>query len=545
MISFCKYALREGGSVYPLFVPNHPSGVTGLMNPSVHVDAGRVFVNLRSVNYVLYHAENRRFPNRWGPLCHLQPEDTNILATSNYLTELNDNFQVKMISKVDTSSCDNPNPQWLFHGLEDARVVKWNDRLYLCGVRRDTTSNGEGRMELSQIGWNGRVMKEHRRHRISSPDNSYCEKNWMPIVDQPFHFMRWANPVHVVKCDIKTGRVTTVFQGNEKLDLPRELRGGSHVVRFGDYYICATHEVQFTPDEQGRKDGIYTHRFLVYDKDWNFVNCTPQFNLMNGKIEFITGMAKLGDDILISFGFQDNAAYVLRLNQKSFFKFLMDWGDNEPYVSEMICEEILVNRVYEKIREVKEGDIVFDIGANVGAFTKSIIDKKPSHVYCVEPSDSMVRSLTNNLTGCPVTIISKAVSDDIGTQTVSEGVHIYHNSTDQFETITFTELVKNVDHIDFLKIDCEGGEYSVFTESNYDYIKNKVKHIAGEWHLWGVPDAVNNFKKFRDLYLIDSKFKVFDRMDNDVTHRVFDNQYIEDFSNQNTHGAQLMIYIDN
>ena len=367
----------------------------------------------------------------------------------------------------------------------------------------------------------------------------------MPIVDQPFHFMRWANPVHVVKCDIKTGRVTTVFQGNEKLDLPRELRGGSHVVRFGDYYICATHEVQFTPDEQGRKDGIYTHRFLVYDKDWNFVNCTPQFRLMNGEIEFITGMAKLGDEVLISFGFQDNAAYVLRLNQKSFFKFLMDWGDNEPYVSEMICEEILVNRVYEKIREVKEGDIVFDIGANVGAFTKSIIDKKPSHVYCVEPSDSMVRSLTKNLIGCPVTIIDKAVSDDVGTQTVSEGIHIYHNSTDQFQTITFEELVKNVDHIDFLKIDCEGGEYSVFTEPNYDYIKNKVKHIAGEWHLWGVPDAVNNFKKFRDLYLIDSKFKVFDRMDNDVTHRVFDNQYIEDFSNQNTHGAQLMIYIDN
>jgi len=515
------------------------------MNPSVHVAFGRVFVNLRSVNYVLYHAEKRRFPNRWGPLCHLQPEFTNILATSNYLTELNENFQIKMISKVDTSFCDDLYPRWLFHGLEDARVVVWNDRLYLCGVRRDTTDNGEGRMELSQIGWNGRVMKEHRRHRISSPDDSYCEKNWMPIVDKPFHFMRWANPVHVVKCDIKTGKVTTVFQGTEKLDLPRELRGGSHVVRFGDYYICATHEVQFTPDEQGRKDGIYTHRFLVYDKDWNFVNCTPQFNLMDGKIEFITGMAKLGEDVLISFGFQDNAAYVLRLNQKSLFKFFMDWGENEPHVSEKICEEVFMYGIYERYREVKEGDIVFDIGANVGAFARSIVDKKPEQVYCIEPSDSMVKSLEKNLTGYPVTIINKAITDKIGTQELTEDYHVYQHSTDEFETITFSEVIKDVDHIDFLKMDCEGGEYSIFTEDNYEFLTKKVKHIAGEFHLWGVPDAVENFKRFRDLYLTSQNYIVLDRWDIDITDKIFDDKFIDDYSSRHTIVAQVMIYITN
>jgi FkbM family methyltransferase len=545
MISFCKYVLKEGGSVHPLFVPGHDSGVTGLMNPSVHVDNGRIFVNLRSVNYVLYHAENRKFPNRYGPLCHLQPESTNILKTENYFTELDHQYQIKMISKVDTTSLDNPNPQWLFHGLEDARVVKWDNNLYLCGVRRDTTNNGEGRMELSQISWNGRVMKEHRRYRVPSPDDSYCEKNWMPILDKPFHFVRWANPVHIVKYDIYSGRLVTIFKGNDTLDLPFELRGGSQVISIGDYYICATHEVQFTPDEQGRKDGIYNHRFLVYDKNWNFVNYTPPFKLLGAKIEFITGMCKNGDDILISFGFQDNASFLIRINQKSFLKFFLDWGDNESYVAEMICEEVFINGVYEKFKEVKQGDVVFDIGANIGAFTRSIVDKNPKHVYCVEPSDNMVLALRNNLSNYPVTIISKAVSDTNGTQEVTEGIHIYHNSSNQFKTITFKDLVSGIDRIDFMKIDCEGGEYSVFTENNLDYIKNNVKHIAGEWHLWGVPDAVNNFKKFRDLYLTGSNFRVFDRWDNEVTHKVWSDIYIEDFSNTYTHGAQLMIYIDN
>jgi FkbM family methyltransferase len=535
MISFCQYVLREGGSVHPLFVENHETGDTGLMNPSVFVDGNKVLVNLRSVNYFLYHAEKRKFPNRYGHLCHMQPETTKILGTKNYLTELNENYEIKSINKVDTSRCD-IDPKWLFHGLEDARVVRWNKKLYLCGVRRDTTDNGEGRMELSQVVG----TLEISRHRIPSPNDQYCEKNWMPILDKPFHFLRWANPVQVVNSD-----GVIVHEGKEKLDLPRELRGGSHVISIGDYYICATHEVEFCPDEQGRKDGIYTHRFIVYDRDWNFVSYTPTFNLMSAKIEFITGMAVHGDDVLISFGFQDNASYLLRLNQKSFLKFLLDWGKNEPYVSEMICEEILVNRIYEKFKQVKEGDIVFDIGANVGAFTRSIVDKNPEHVYCVEPSDTMVQSLTKNLSGYPVTIINKGISDTNGTQQLNDEIHVYHNTTNEFETITFAELIKDIDHIDFMKIDCEGGEYSVFTPENYEYITNKVKHIAGEWHLWGVPTALDNFLKFRDLYLQGQNYKVFDRYDNELTDKVFDDEFMTSYSHTNTHGAQLMIYIDN
>jgi len=223
-----------------------------------------------------------------------------------------------MISKVDTTSLDNPNPQWLFHGLEDARVVKWDNNLYLCGVRRDTTDNGEGRMELSQISWNGRVMKEHRRYRIPSPDNSYCEKNWMPILDKPFHFVRWANPVHIVKYDIYSGRLITIFKGNDTLDLPFELRGGSQVVPIDNHYLCLTHEVQFTPDEQGRKDGIYTHRFLLYDDNWNIVKCSNSFNFMDAKIEFATGMSIFNDQLLITFGFQDNASYLVRFPIRNF-----------------------------------------------------------------------------------------------------------------------------------------------------------------------------------------------------------------------------------
>jgi hypothetical protein len=96
-----------------------------------------------------------------------------------------------------------------------------------------------------------------------------------------------------------------------------------------------------------------------------------------------------------------------------------------------------------------------------------------------------------------------------------------------------------------MKIDCEGGEYSVFTPENYEYITKNVKHIAGEWHLWGVPAALDNFLKFRDLYLQGQNYRVFDRNDNEMTDKVFDDSAMTHYSHTYRDGAQLIIYIDN
>ena len=65
-----------------------------------------------------------------------------------------------------------------------------------------------------------------------------------------------------------------------------------------------------------RKDGKYRHRFVVWDKDWNIVKVSPRFSFLKAQIEFAVGMCEYGDDYLITFGFQDNAAYVLRVNKE-------------------------------------------------------------------------------------------------------------------------------------------------------------------------------------------------------------------------------------
>jgi hypothetical protein len=168
-------------------------------------------------------------------------------------------------------------------------------------------------MELSALEYADNQVKETSRFRIPAPgkDNSYCEKNWMPILDKPYHYVKWCNPTEVVKVDPESKTCETVFLGKTH-NIPYDLRGGSQVIKIGDRYITLVHAVNLFQSEAGRKNAVYRHAFVIWDKDFNFIKTTKLFNFMGAHIEFCAGMAQQGDDLLITFGFQDNAAYILR-----------------------------------------------------------------------------------------------------------------------------------------------------------------------------------------------------------------------------------------
>ena len=312
MKSLSKHALANGGDIAPLIIPSNLTNGTGLMNPSVFVDGDRILCNLRHVNYTLVHCEGKQvFANRYGPLAYLNPENDLHLKTINFMLELKENLSIKRYQKVDTTKCD-VIPMWEFHGLEDARVVKWDNNLYITGVRRDTTPNGQGRMELSLIVDN----REFARYRIEAPNDkeSYCEKNWMPIIDMPFHYVKWANPTEVVKVDIQTLQSETIVLKEGVTDL-QNMRGSSQVIRIGDYRVCIIHETALWKNKLDQRDAKYTHRFIIWDLDWNIKHISNEFNFMDGEIEFCCGISLYKEDLLISFAFQDNAAYILKISQ--------------------------------------------------------------------------------------------------------------------------------------------------------------------------------------------------------------------------------------
>jgi len=317
MENFANIIVNNGGSIKPLIINSNQTNGTGLFNPSVYVDDDKIYINIRHCQYTLYHSENNLYEHPYGPLVYFNPENDITLTTTNYFGELNDNLDLKYVHKVDTSKLD-IKPVWEFIGLEDARIVKWDNKFYLCGVRRDTKPNGEGRMELSELEVTNNHVKEVSRFRIPAPhpNDSYCEKNWMPIIDKPFHFLKWSNPVQIVKVDPEKNSCETVFLSNDR-HFQIDQRGGGQVIPYKDGYLSLIHETSLYETESGKKNGTYRHRFIHWNKDWVPVRVSPIFNFMNAKIEFAAGLARMKDgSILITFGFQDNAAYILRCPEK-------------------------------------------------------------------------------------------------------------------------------------------------------------------------------------------------------------------------------------
>lgn len=323
-MNFVKEVLLNGGSIHPIIIPANLTNGTGTFNPCVYNDNGRLLINIRHCQVTLFHSEKNIYEHEWGPLSYLNPENDITLTTTNFFGELNPvDFSLMWNSKVDFSTFDSP-PIWEFIGLEDARVFRWDDKLYICGVRRDTTTNGQGRMELCEVSIDdNKSVKEISRFRIPCPGvgtdvhaGSYCEKNWMPIIDMPYHFVKWCNPVEIVKVDPETKTCSTVFTSNYR-NFNKDQRGGSQVIPIGNNgdRICITHEVDFYfgyRNENGKKNATYRHKLIRFDKNWNVVSYSNSFSFMNAEIEFCTGLARYGDDYLITFGVTDNAAYTLR-----------------------------------------------------------------------------------------------------------------------------------------------------------------------------------------------------------------------------------------
>lgn len=210
--------------------------------------------------------------------------------------------------------------------------------------------------------------------------------------------------------------------------------------------------------------------------------------------------------------------------------------DIGQYHKDGMIKEIFERNLYEKIFEVESGDIVLDIGASVGPFTYSILHKNPKHVICIEPSEREFKTLVKNTIGHPVSWINKGISN---TNKITHSNMLFGGES-EMESITFEKLIDlyQLSKIDFIKTDCEGGEYHIFNEVNLDYIKKNVKKIVGEWHL-NTPEFKNLFRTFRDSYLnLFNHFEVFSIDGIDIKWDLWNEHFIEYYS-------EVIIYIKN
>lgn len=206
----------------------------------------------------------------------------------------------------------------------------------------------------------------------------------------------------------------------------------------------------------------------------------------------------------------------IKLNGQSRFVVIKDKkikpSNSTESNSFFTVQEIFYEKIYDKdFVKLSVNDVIVDIGANVGFFSLYSQNYLPSKIYCLEPFDENFIYLEKNLTPYNNSVlIKKAISKQTGTEKFSistnNSVHrlsshedfstILNPTIDStiVETISFNDLIEtyNIEKIDFLKIDCEGGELDIFETINLDYLNNKIKKIALEYHSIDIRNKIVN-----------------------------------------------------
>lgn len=144
--------------------------------------------------------------------------------------------------------------------------------------------------------------------------------------------------------------------------------------------------------------------------------------------------------------------------------------------------------------KISAGDVVVDIGGNIGFFAYWSILKGSKHVHIFEPTLELCKKMSIFLENNPVTIYNEAVWSKNASLLLTTSESSFYNSisyTDIPLQKNEAELCKSVvlenwasDNnikIDFLKIDCEGCEWEILPTMNPEFLSS-IPKIVLEYH---------------------------------------------------------------
>lgn len=191
---------------------------------------------------------------------------------------------------------------------------------------------------------------------------------------------------------------------------------------------------------------------------------------------------------------------------------------------------------------IKDGDVVLDIGANIGFYTKilSALVGKNGKVYAFEPDKTNFSYLQKNAGNLKnVDLINKAVSDKTGTITLyqSDLLNVDHKtyetkdytSKEEIESVAMDDIIPN-HKVDFIKIDIQGFEYFAFQGMKEIFKQNDDLKIIAELYPYGLNNSGIQVEEFIS-FLRNSNFFIYKMTENDL--QILTDDDVKSLNNEN------------
>ena len=209
-----------------------------------------------------------------------------------------------------------------------------------------------------------------------------------------------------------------------------------------------------------------------------------------------------------------------KFNTSLFYMSLKGLGILNYQNEEVNGEKYLIEKLLPRMI-TKEDPVFFDVGANVGDYTASLLKVFPkARIYAFEPHPRNFSALQGNVPLTQVKCYNLAVGETRGElelydradydgsshaslhKAVISDIHKQDIVTLPVSVETLDEFCVNngINEIDFLKIDTEGNEFSVLLGAK-DLLKNqKIKYISFEFNEMNVVSRVF-LRDFKNLLL--------------------------------------------
>lgn len=261
-----------------------------LFNPTLLAHDGKLLGLVRSSNYQME-----------GMTYIMPPEDKGVIRTASILVEYGPDFRItaaRVLGDPDYARTD-----FAVDGLEDCRLYSRGAELYVSATLRNFAPyNGNCRIGTA---------------RLDREDGCFCalevppapaaqhEKNWMPVIGQDC-WLYACNQGGKTLLARRQGPDWALTSTGPAPRAAQHFRGGTQLVPFAGGYLCAIHEVTVADNNR-----TYEHRFVWFDDQLRIKKLSMPFYFRNKRrIEFAAGLAVVGDQVVLSYGYQDKEAWL-------------------------------------------------------------------------------------------------------------------------------------------------------------------------------------------------------------------------------------------
>jgi predicted GH43/DUF377 family glycosyl hydrolase len=262
-------------------------------NPSVGEGTDGLRMIVRSSNYTI--ARNLRYSIN---------DDAEVVRTTNYLLDLTETLQIDAFQEINDSAFRLEPPLFPVAGFEDCRLFRHQESWWVSATARDRDPQGIAQTVLMRL----ECDTFAEMHVLSDAADRRHEKNWMPAPTGEVGALRFiysSYPTVVLRYDDTAGTVAPEMISPGPL-IARHFRGGTQAISIDGGRLCLVHEVV----SLNNGDRVYTHRWVWFDSEWRLARLSQPFTFQDRGIEFAAGLARRGDDLVISYGIWDREAWL-------------------------------------------------------------------------------------------------------------------------------------------------------------------------------------------------------------------------------------------